>query len=121
MNYNYLSSNYEKLIEAIKIKCDSLKRNFDEIKLVAVSKTFPPEQILEVNKLGHKDFGENKVQELMRKYNELKTYNINWHLVGHLQTNKVKYIIDYVYLIHSVDSIKLATEINKASRGKFTV
>ncbi len=113
MNYNYLSSNYEKLIEAIKIKCDSLKRNFDEIKLVAVSKTFPPEQILEVNKLGHKDFGENKVQELMRKYNELKTYNINWHLVGHLQTNKVKYIIDYVYLIHSVDSIKLATEINK--------
>lgn len=113
MNYNYLSSNYEKLIDKIKIKCDSLKRNFEEIKLVAVSKTFPPEQILEVKKLGHKDFGENKVQELMRKYDKLKTHDIHWHLVGHLQTNKVKYVIEYVYLIHSVDSIKLAMEINK--------
>ncbi|MBL7128401.1 MAG: YggS family pyridoxal phosphate-dependent enzyme [Ignavibacteria bacterium] len=113
MKYNYLSSNYEKLIDEIKIKCDRLKRNFEEIKLVAVSKTFPPGQILEVNKLGHKDFGENKVQELMRKYDELKTSDINWHLVGHLQTNKVKYIIEYVYLIHSVDSFKLALEINK--------
>jgi pyridoxal phosphate enzyme (YggS family) len=113
MDSNYLSVNYEKVISKIKSKCDRLERNFEEVKLVAVSKTFPPEQIIEVNKTGHIDFGENKVQELVKKYDELKTHEINWHLVGHLQSNKVKYIIDYVYLIHSVDNYKLALEINK--------
>lgn len=117
MEYNYLKTNYENLTDKIKAECDKLNRDFNQINLVAVSKTFPPEQIVEVNKLGHKDFGENKVQELRRKQEELKTYDLNWHLVGHLQTNKVKYIIDYVYLIHSVDSYKLAFEINKRAKG----
>jgi len=117
MEYNYLKTNYERLTGRIKAECDKLKKDFNKIILVAVSKTFPSEQIAEVNKFGHKDFGENKVQELKRKHEELKTYDINWHLVGHLQTNKVKYIIDYVYLIHSVDSYKLALEINKRAEG----
>ena len=117
MEYNYLKTNYERLTGRIKAECNILKKDFNKISLVAVSKTFPSEQIAEVNKLGHKDFGENKVQELKRKHEELKTYDINWHLVGHLQTNKVKYIIDYVYLIHSVDSYKLALEINKRAKG----
>ena len=117
MEYNYLKTNYERLTGRIKAECNILKKDFNKISLVAVSKTFPSEQIAEVNKLGHKDFGENKVQELKRKHEELKTYDINWHLVGHLQTNKVKYIIDYVFLIHSVDSYKLALEINKRAEG----
>ena len=117
MEYNYLKTNYERLTGSIKAECDKLDKDFNKIKLVAVSKTYPSEQIAEVNKLGHKDFGENKVQELKRKHEELKTYDINWHLIGHLQTNKVKYIIDYVYLIHSVDSYKLALEINKRAKG----
>ena len=117
MEYNYLKTNYERLTGSIKAECDKLDKDFNKIKLVAVSKTYPSEQIAEVNKLGHKDFGENKVQELKRKHEELKTYEINWHLIGHLQRNKVKYIIDYVYLIHSVDSYKLALEINKRAKG----
>jgi len=117
MEYNYLKTNYERLTGRIKAECDNLKKDFNKINLVAVSKTFPSEQIAEVNKLNHKDFGENKVQELRRKLEELKTYDINWHLVGHLQTNKVKYIIGYVYLIHSVDSYKLALEISKRAEG----
>jgi len=117
MEYNYLKTNYERLSGSIKAECDKLDEDFNKIKLVAVSKTFPFEQIAEVNKFGQKDFGENKVQELRRKHERLKTYDINWHLIGHLQTNKVKYIIDYVYLIHSVDSYKLALEINKRAKG----
>ena len=68
--------------------------------------------VTEVFKEGHLDFGENKVQELIQKYGELKELPIKWHLVGHLQSNKVKYIVDFIHLIHSVDSIKLANEID---------
>ncbi len=80
--------------------------------LVAVSKTKPVEQILEIYQLGQRIFGENRVQELLSKKDVLPK-DIQWHLIGHLQTNKVKYIIDCVDLIHSVDSIKLLQEINK--------
>ncbi len=82
------------------------------VSLVAISKTKPIEDILEAYSTGHKIFGENKVQELIEKYNELPK-DIQWHLVGHLQTNKIKYIIPFVSLIHSVDSWKLALEIEK--------
>jgi pyridoxal phosphate enzyme (YggS family) len=82
------------------------------VSLVAVSKTKPVEAILEAYHAGQRVFGENKVQEMTDKWNLLPK-DISWHLIGHLQTNKVKYIAPYVSLIHSVDSIKLLSEINK--------
>ena len=81
-------------------------------KLVAVSKTKPVEDILELYNLGHRDFGENYVQELVAKYEQLPK-DINWHFIGHLQSNKVKYIASFVHLIHGVDSGGLLKEINK--------
>lgn len=84
-----------------------------DVKLIAVSKTHPVEMIKEAYNTGQRLFGENKVQELVTKYEELKDYDIKWHLIGHLQTNKVKYIAEFVDLIHSVDSLKLLIEINK--------
>jgi len=82
------------------------------VKLIAVSKTYPAENILEAYQTGHKIFGENKVQELVEKHMQLPK-DIEWHLIGHLQSNKVKYIAPFVSLIHSVDSLKLLQEINK--------
>ena len=84
----------------------------DSVTLVAVSKTKPAEAILEAYTAGQREFGENKVQELVGKY-ELLPKDIHWHLIGHLQSNKVKYIAPFIHLIHSVDSIKLLAEINK--------
>ena len=81
-------------------------------KLIAISKTKPPAHILEAYEMGLRSFGENKVQEMVSKY-EVLPKDIEWHMVGHLQTNKVKYIIPFVHLIHSVDSLKLLKEINK--------
>lgn len=80
--------------------------------LVAVSKIKPASDILELYQLGQKDFGENYVQELVDKYNQLPK-DIHWHFIGHLQSNKVKYIAPFVHLIHGVDSLKLLQEINK--------
>jgi hypothetical protein len=84
----------------------------ENVCLVAVSKTKPKELILEAYNLGQRHFGENKVQELSEKASELPK-DIQWHLIGHLQTNKVKYIAEFVHLIHAVDSLKLLQEINK--------
>jgi pyridoxal phosphate enzyme (YggS family) len=84
----------------------------DTVTLVAVSKTKPVEDIMEAYGAGQRVFGENKVQELVGKYEELPK-DIHWHLIGHLQSNKVKYIAPFVSLIHSVDSLKLLAEINK--------
>jgi hypothetical protein len=97
-----------------------LSENLEKIKqtlpkhvtLIAVSKTKPVSDILELYQAGHRDFGENKVQELTDKYNQLPK-DIKWHMIGHLQRNKVKYIAPFVYLIHAVDSLKLLKEINK--------
>lgn len=81
-------------------------------KLIAVSKMQPVEKIMEAYQAGHRTFGENKARELEKKWNELPK-DIEWHMIGHLQTNKVKYIAPFVALIHSVDSQKLLEEINK--------
>jgi pyridoxal phosphate enzyme (YggS family) len=99
-----------------KIKEAALKVNRDpqEIKLVAVTKTATLEQIKEAINEGVKIIGENKVQEATEKYQVLTT-EVKWHLIGHLQTNKVKYAVEIFDLIHSVDSIKLAKEIDKRS------
>lgn len=91
-----------------------LKSIPEKVKLVAVSKTKPIENILEAYNSGYKIFGENKVQELVEKYNVLPK-DIEWHMIGHLQTNKVKYIVPFVSLIHAIDSEKLINEINKES------
>lgn len=84
-------------------------------RLVAISKTKTPDQIMEAYRAGQRVFGENKVQELVPKYEQLPK-DIEWHLVGHLQTNKVKYISNFIRLIHSVDSLSLLIEINKQGR-----
>ncbi len=84
----------------------------ENITLVAVSKTKPNEDILSAYEIGHLDFGENKVQDLVSKWETLPK-DIQWHFIGHLQTNKVKYIAPFVHLIHGVDSMKLLKEINK--------
>ncbi len=91
----------------------NLRRELPEnIKIVAISKTKPGEVILEAYRAGHRVFGENKVQELLAKYENLPK-DIEWHMVGHLQTNKVKYIAPFISLIHSVDSLKLLNTIDK--------
>ena len=84
----------------------------NQVQLIAVSKTHSPEAILEAYAAGQRDFGENKVQEMVDKYTQLPK-DIRWHMIGHLQTNKVKYIAPFVHLIHGVESMKLLQEINK--------
>ncbi len=81
--------------------------------LVAVTKTFPSDAVREALKAGVHDFGENYVQELNEKRNEVAEPNLRWHFIGHLQTNKVKYIAEYVHLVHSVDNVRVAEELSK--------
>ena len=92
-------------------------RDPSEVTLVAVGKTKPASMIRELYDLGVRDFGENKVQELTAKYEELPK-DIRWHMIGHLQSNKVKYIVDKVAMIHSVDSLRLAQVIEKEAVKK---
>jgi pyridoxal phosphate enzyme (YggS family) len=87
----------------------------DDVIVVAVSKTKPTDEIMKIYDQGHIDFGENKVQELLIKEKELPK-NINWHMIGHLQRNKVRSIIPFVYLIHSVDSLRLINKINEEGK-----
>jgi pyridoxal phosphate enzyme (YggS family) len=82
------------------------------VKLIAVSKTKPVSEILEAYNAGHRAFGENKIQEMAEKFEELPK-DIEWHMIGHLQRNKVKYMSSFVHLIHGVDSLKTLKEINK--------
>jgi hypothetical protein len=98
---------------SIESNISTLKKQLPtQCRLIAVSKTHPVEKIQEAYNTGHRVFGENKVQELVPKYEALPK-DIEWHLIGHLQSNKVKYIASFVGLIHSVDSLKLLEEINK--------
>ena len=106
-----VKENLQNVMDDMKIACEKSGRNINDVTLIAVSKTKPNELIMEAYETGIRDFGENKVQELLSKYDEI--YPERWHLIGHLQTNKVKQVIDKVTMIHSVDSIKLAKEIDK--------
>ena len=93
----------------------------DNVKIVAVSKTKSKDEILKIYKIGHRDFGENRIQELREKYNDLPQ-DIKWHMIGHLQKNKVKYIAPFIDLIHSIDSLKLLKEVDKqAEKNKRTI
>jgi len=87
-----------------------------DVKMVAVSKTKPIEDIMMVYQQGHKVFGENKVQEISKKYNQLPN-DIEWHFIGHLQRNKVKELIPFIHLIHSVDSMRLLEKINEEAKA----
>ena len=97
--------------------CSRAGRAREEVKLIAVSKTKPVTMIEELYQVGTRDYGENKVQELCDKY-EVLPKDINWHLIGHLQRNKVKYVVDKACLIHSVDSLRLAETISQEAQKK---
>ena len=103
--------------ENITAACKRSGRARDDVTLIAVSKTKPMEMLQEAYDLGCRDFGENKVQELLDKYDKMPR-DIRWHMIGHLQRNKVKYIVGKVYMIHSVDSMRLAEEISKEAVKK---
>ena len=107
-----IKTNLNEVEQNIQKACAKSGRNRDEITLIAVSKTKPVEMLQDAYNAGIRDFGENKVQELCDKY-EVMEKDIRWHMIGHLQTNKVKYLIGKTQLIHSVDSYKLACEIEK--------
>ena len=104
--------NIEHVRENIEKACKKAGRSVDEVTLIAVSKTKPYTDIEEALKSGTLDYGENKVQEMCEKY-EILPKNIRWHMIGHLQRNKVKYLVGKTELIHSVDSIRLAEQIEK--------
>ena len=107
-----LKENYEEVQKKITEACKRAGRNREEVTLIAVSKTKPVEMLSEIYDLGERNFGENKVQELTEK-EEVLPKDIHWHMIGHLQRNKVKYIIDKVTLIHAVDRYSLLKEIEK--------
>lgn len=115
-----LKENLAMVEKKVAAACERAGRNRDEVTLIAVSKTKPVSMIREIMEAGVVDFGENKVQELCDKVEEIKE-PLRWHLIGHLQTNKVKYIVDKTCLIHSVDSLKLAQAISKEALKKSVV
>ena len=112
-----IKENLDNVRERIMDACTTCGRATDEVRLIAVSKTKPLPALEEAYSYGCRDFGENKVQELVDKY-EAMPKDIRWHMIGHLQRNKVKYIVDKVFLIHSVDSLRLAQEIEKEAAKK---
>ena len=112
-----LADNLATVQKNIEQACLKAGRDPKEVTLVAVSKTKPVEMLQEAYDAGARVFGENKVQEIMDKYDRLPS-DIQWHMIGHLQRNKVKYIIDKVAMIHSVDSVRLAQTIEQEAAKK---
>ncbi len=109
--YDYIENNLLRIKQKINRVCQQTESDPKLIYVIAVSKTFPGDAVgsaLDYNQL---DFGENRVQELLDKESEFRDRIIHWHLIGHLQTNKVKFIVPFVFLVHSVDSLKLAQKI----------
>lgn len=112
-----LCENLKKVEDNVDAACRKAGRSRDEVTLIAVSKTKPIEMLSTIYNQGIRDFGENKVQEMCDKMEQLPS-DIRWHMIGHLQTNKVKYIVGHTTLIHSVDSLHLAKEIEKQAEKK---
>ena len=108
-----VAENVYSLQQNIHSVCKKTGRNPSEITIVAVTKVFPFEKIIEASNAGIFDIGENFVQELREKKDKVTNERVRWHFIGHLQKNKVKYIAPWIHLIHSVDSLELAMEINK--------
>ena len=115
-----LADNYRQVLNNIQDACQAVGRDPKEVTLVAVSKTKPVEMLQQVYDAGARVFGENKVQEIMDKYDHLPG-DIRWQMIGHLQRNKVKYIVDKVAMIHSVDSLRLAETIEKEAAKKAVI
>ena len=109
--------NYKEVEKRVEEACKRAGRKREEVTLIAVSKKKPVSMIEELLPLNVRDFGENKVQELTAKAEVLPSA-LHWHMIGHLQRNKVKYIVDKACIIHSVDSLRLAEEISKAAQKK---
>lgn len=141
MEETYIRENLEQIEKRIQAACDRSHRRREEVLLIAVSKTKPASMVREAMEAGIRDFGENKVQELCEKAAVIEDFSgkpvrnevfsgqpetqaqlagrpLNWHLIGHLQRNKVKYVVDRACLIHSVDSLRLAEEIQKEAEKK---
>ena len=112
-----LAENLQNVEERIQAACARANRDRNEVTLIAVSKTKPVSMLEEVYAEGIRCFGENKVQELTEKHDKLPS-DVKWHMIGHLQRNKVKYIVDKVDLIHSVDSVRLAETIEQEAAKK---
>jgi pyridoxal phosphate enzyme (YggS family) len=110
-----VAENVRSIQETIASVCQRIGRNPNEITIIAVTKTFPNEKIIEATQSNIFDIGENFVQELKPKHEAINNERIRWHFIGHLQKNKVKYIAPWIHLIHSVDSLELAKEIDKHS------
>ncbi len=117
MRKEELLENLKSVEERIEAACDRAGRNREDVTLIAVSKTMPIEDLQVIYDSGIRQFGENKVQELTGKIETMPS-DINWHMIGHLQRNKVKYIAGKVKMIHSVDSYRLAEEINIQAKKK---
>lgn len=111
-----IKENIDDIVKRIEVTCKKAGRNPNDITLIAVSKTVESPKVREALEAGIDNLGENRVQELIKKYEDLKDTDIKWHMIGHLQKNKVKYIIDKTVLIHSVDSLSLAEEIDKRAK-----
>lgn len=110
--YDYIEHNLIRLKANVKKICENCGRDPKEIYIIAVSKTFPSDAVAYALDFNQLDFGENKVQELVEKEKEIQGRIMHWHLIGHLQTNKVKFVVPFVFLIHSADSFKLAQKIS---------
>ena len=115
-----LKDNLKNVEERLQEACDRAGRKREEVTLIAVSKTKPIEMLQEIYDENIRDFGENKVQELCDKIEKMPK-DIKWHMIGHLQRNKVKYIVDKVAMIHSVDSLRLAETIEKEAAKKAVI
>ena len=112
-----LAQNYKTVKENVTKACEQAGRSEQEVTLLAVSKTKPVDMLMDVYRAGARDFGENKVQELVDKIPQMPS-DVRWHMIGHLQTNKVRQIVGKTCLIHSVDSLHLAETIHKESVKK---
>ena len=113
-----MKDRYERVQERIREAARACNRSEESIRLVAVSKTMPAEIVKEAIEIGMTDFGENYIQEAREKITTLSTYPVTWHYIGHLQSNKAKYAVRMFDLIHSVDSLKLARELDKCAKKK---
>ncbi len=114
-----LERNYLEVKEKIRDACNRVDRNPDEINIIAVSKLVSFSKMMDLNKLGQIDFGENRVKELREKHYNISLQMsgiVKWHLIGHLQSNKVEDVIAFIYLIHSLDNLRLAEEIDRKAK-----
>lgn len=116
-----IKENLEEVREKIRQACQRSGRREEDVTLISVSKTKPVEMLREAYEAGSRDFGENRVQEIMEKYGQMPE-DVRWHMIGHLQKNKVRQVIDKAVLIHSVDTVELAEQIEKdAGKRDLTV